>query len=156
MSEYAELGECRLFEGLSLEQRSRVYRLCELIDCPDGQTIFSEGDPSDLLFVILQGRVRISLPTPSEGEEALAICGPRESFGYLNLLDGAPASRSASAISQGGCSLVTLSRTSLQTLSERDQELGYRIAKNALAELGEQIRQTNQKLRFFAAASLFT
>jgi CRP-like cAMP-binding protein len=155
MTQHADLGDCQLFQDLSLEQRSRIYALCELAEYPDGEIIFSEGDVSDLLYIVLEGEVRISLSTPGAGEEALALCGPGTSFGGLNLLDERPAQRSADAIAHGDCALATLSRTALLTLTERDPELGYRIARNALDELGDQMRQTNQKLRFFAATSLF-
>ena len=156
MPEFAYLGECPIFFELSLEQRAAVYALCEFREYAAGETIFSEGEPSDLVFVVCEGSVRISIETPGAGEEALAICEPGDSFGEVDLLSDVPATRSASAIAQSPCGLATLSRRALLELTEREPALGYRIARNAIAELGERIRRTNQKLRFFAAANLFT
>ena len=155
MSEFAYLGDCPLFQGLSLEQRAAVYGLCELALYAEGETIFSEGDASDLVFVVCEGHVRISIQTSGAGEEALAICGPGDPFGEVDLLSDEPAARSANAIAHTACELATLSRAALLELTERDPELGYRLARNAITGLGERIRRTNQKLRFFAAANLF-
>ena len=107
------------------------------------------------MFVVCEGAVRISIDTSGTGEEALAICEPGDSFGEIDLLSEAPAARSANAIAHTPCELATISRAALLELTERAPALGYRIARNAIAELGERIRRTNQKLRFFAAANLF-
>jgi CRP/FNR family transcriptional regulator len=61
--------------------------------------IFHVGDPGDALFVILAGEVKISLPSETGDEAILATLRPGEVFGELALLDGAPRSASASALS---------------------------------------------------------
>ncbi len=155
MPEFAYLGDCPLFQDLTLDQRACVYALCDFSEFDKGETIFAEGDQSDRLYVVCEGEVRISLETAGDGEEALAICKPGDSFGELDLLDDAPAERSASAIANSPCGLATLSRSAIAELSAEDPALGYRLARNAIAALGARLRQTNQKLRFFAAANLF-
>ena len=156
MSEFAYLGECPLFHGLSLEQRAALYALCDFEEFDEGATIFSEGDESDLVFVVCEGAVRISLETACAGEEALTICRPGDHFGEIDLLADEATARSATAIALSRCGLATLSRSALRTLTDQDPELGYRIARNAISGLGQRIRWTNQKLRFFAAANLFS
>ncbi len=155
MSDFAYLGECPLFFGLSLEERAAVYSLCDFQEFGEGETIFAEGARSDLVFVVCEGAVRISLETSGAGEEALRICEPGDSFGEIDLLSEDPAPRSASAVAHTACGLATLSRAALVELAARDEGLGYRIARNALSALGDRIRSTNQKIRFFAVANLF-
>src|SRR5215213_4977153 len=48
-----------------------------------GTKIFQHGDVGDKLYLILEGKVRISREVPGMGEEALAVLGPGQVFGYM-------------------------------------------------------------------------
>lgn len=78
-------------ERLAASMRSRRFRR--------GEVIFHLGDPGDALFVIVSGDVKISLPSETGEEAILATLGVGAVFGELALLDGAPRSASATAIS---------------------------------------------------------
>lgn len=64
-----------------------------------GEVIFHLGDPGDALFILLTGDVKISLPSDTGDEAILATLGPGAVFGELALLDGAPRSATATAMS---------------------------------------------------------
>ena len=76
--------------GCASGMRSRRFRR--------GEVIFHIGDPGDALFVIVSGDVKISLPSETGDEAILATLRPGDVFGELALLDGAPRSASASAL----------------------------------------------------------
>lgn len=78
-------------ERLAAGMRSRRFRR--------GEVIFHVGDPGDALFVIVSGEVKISLPSETGDEAILATLGAGDVFGELALLDGAPRSASATALS---------------------------------------------------------
>jgi CRP/FNR family transcriptional regulator, cyclic AMP receptor protein len=78
-------------DRLAASMRSRRFRR--------GEVIFHVGDPGDALFVIVSGEVKISLPSETGDEAILATLRPGDVFGELALLDGAPRSASASALS---------------------------------------------------------
>src|SRR5688572_16131428 len=78
-------------ERLAASMRSRKFRR--------GEVIFHIGDPGDALFVIVSGEVKISLPSETGDEAILATLRDGDVFGELALLDGAPRSASATAIS---------------------------------------------------------
>ena len=65
-----------------------------------GEVIFHVGDPGDALFVIVSGDVKISLPSETGEEAILATLRGGDVFGELALLDGAPRSASATAVTQ--------------------------------------------------------
>lgn len=44
------------------------------------EVIYRRGDEADSLFILLEGRVKITLPTPS-GERVLGVVGPDDMFG---------------------------------------------------------------------------
>ena len=63
-----------------------------------GQIIFHLGDPAGLLYIITNGKIKISHAS-SDGQEAvLAILGNGDFFGELALLDDSPRSATAEAI----------------------------------------------------------
>ena len=78
-------------ERLAAGMRARRFRR--------GEVIFHIGDPGDALFVILSGEVKISLPSETGDEAILATLRSGDVFGELALLDGAPRSASATALS---------------------------------------------------------
>ena len=62
------------------------------------QIIFHLGDPAGLLYIITDGKIKISHAS-SDGQEAvLAILGKGDFFGELALLDDSPRSATAEAI----------------------------------------------------------
>jgi len=78
-------------ERVAAGMRSRRFRR--------GEVIFHIGDPGDALFVIVDGQVKISLPSETGDEAILATLRGGDVFGELALLDGAPRSASATAMS---------------------------------------------------------
>jgi len=78
-------------ERVAAGMRSRRFRR--------GEVIFHIGDPGDALFVMVDGEVKISLPSETGEEAILATLQKGDVFGELALLDGAPRSATATAIS---------------------------------------------------------
>jgi CRP/FNR family transcriptional regulator, cyclic AMP receptor protein len=64
---------------------------------PEGAPIFVEGDQSDRVLAILDGRVKVSLVTADGKEVVLAVRGPGDILGELAFIDREP--RSATAAS---------------------------------------------------------
>ncbi len=73
----------------------------------DGDVIFREGEASTCVFVIVEGRVRL---TKADGKETvrLAVLGPGEIFGEMGILDNG--ARSASAEAEGDVNVAVISR----------------------------------------------
>ncbi len=113
----------RVAEGM----RSRRFRR--------GEVIFHIGDPGDALFVIVSGEVKISLPSETGDEAILATLRPGAVFGELALLDGAPRSATATAIS--AAEMVVLPRDRFRELIAN--EAGVRDA--LLASIAGELRR---------------
>jgi putative ABC transport system ATP-binding protein len=67
------------------------------VELPAGTTIFEQGDPSDVVYVIESGAVTILRALADGGEQPLADLGPGQYFGELGPLLGYPRSASARA-----------------------------------------------------------
>jgi CRP/FNR family cyclic AMP-dependent transcriptional regulator len=73
--------------------------------------LFREGEPADYLYVLLSGKVKLSRRSRDGREGLLALLGPGEQFGELELLDGG--SRVTTATIVAGARLARLHKTAL-------------------------------------------
>jgi CRP/FNR family transcriptional regulator, cyclic AMP receptor protein len=106
---------------------------------PD-QVIFHLGDPGGLIYIITEGKVKISRGI-GEGQEAiLAILGAGDFFGELALLDDAPRSATAKALKP--TTTLTLHREAFTDYISQNP----RFAQHILQTLSRRIRQLNDQI----------
>jgi CRP-like cAMP-binding protein len=123
---FAAAGEAPL-RGLA--ERSFARRL------RDGQILFTEGEPSDHLFVVRSGRIRIVARSPRGDELVLSVLGPGEVLGELSVIDQGP--RSATAEALGEVELLAVAAADVRALLEREPAL----LMAAAAELAGTVRR---------------
>lgn len=100
-----------------------------------GQVLFSEGDPSEHLYVVGSGRLKV-LVSSSRGEElVLTVLGPGDALGELSAVDGA--NRSASAVALDEVALWCLPAIAVQDLLARSPAVALAVAE----ELAAQVRR---------------
>jgi CRP/FNR family cyclic AMP-dependent transcriptional regulator len=73
---------------------------------PKKTILIHEGDTSDMLFIVLEGSVRVYTQTEDGKPFDLRILGPGEYFGEL-ALDGGPRAASVMTLVPTACALVT-------------------------------------------------
>jgi CRP/FNR family transcriptional regulator len=100
------LRAASLFRGLSEEDRQRLAEVALVKSWDKGETIFSEGDPSDFLLTVLAGRVKVVKLLPSGKEVILEIFGPGDPLGTVVAYEGRPYPASAIALERTSCLLV--------------------------------------------------
>lgn len=147
------LGKVELFRGLSPKGLERVAAIAAEELHGAGHTLFREGDPGDRLYVVVEGKTRISRQLPGMGEEALAVLGPGAAFGEMALIDEAP--RSADAIIHERSKLLVISKEAMQDLMFLDKELAYEVLWNTVRILARRLRDTNDKMTFMSISSKF-
>jgi CRP/FNR family transcriptional regulator len=99
------LRSCALFSRLSHEDRGKVAAVSVARDYAKGDRIFSEGDPSDMLFTIISGRVKIVKAIPAGKELILEILGPGDPLGAIAAYEARPYPASAIALETSTCVL---------------------------------------------------
>ena len=147
------LSKVELFKGLSPKGLERVASIASEEGYPSGHVLFQEGDAGDRLYVIVEGKTRISRRVPGMGEEALAVLGPGSSFGEMALIDDVP--RSADAIIHERCRLLVISKESMQDLLFIHKDLAYEILWNIVKILSRRLRETNDKMTFMSVSGKF-
>lgn len=104
------------------------------------QIVFHLGDPAGLLYIIIDGKVKISYASSDGQEIVLAILGAGDFFGELALLDDSPRSATAEAIEE--TNTLTLHR--IQFLDFLDNDASF--ARHVLNVLARRIRHLNNQM----------
>ena len=94
------------YRVLAPEDRSRLAQLSHLRSYDKGETLFSEGDPSEFLFTIVSGRVKVAKLLPSGREVILEIFGAGDPVGAVAAYEGRPYPATALATERVVCILV--------------------------------------------------
>jgi CRP/FNR family transcriptional regulator, cyclic AMP receptor protein len=142
-----------LFTALTPDELGKIAELCESQSFESGDYIFREGEPGTRLYIIVDGSVRISRQIPGAGEEALAVLERGALFGEMAVFDRSE--RSTDAISHGGTSVLTISRSEFEMLLDFNRDLAHKVLWAVVRMLSGRLRSTNESLKSFLALSMF-
>lgn len=148
-----QLRKIALFAGLKTQALELIAKVASDESHAPGTKIFQHGDPGDKLYLILEGRVRISREVPGMGEEALAVLGPGEVFGEMALLDDSP--RSADARVHERCRLLAIPKDGFDDLLFLHKDLAYEVLWSMVRLLVSRLRETTDKLTFLSVSGKF-
>jgi len=109
---------------------ARVAREVEIVA---GDTIYTEEDPADILYLVVEGRVRLTMADRTRSE-----VGPGEAFGTWSLVDGSARGHRAECTEDG-----------LTLALHRDDF--YDVAAGDLTLLQEVVRVLAKRLRALVA-----
>ena len=108
----------------------------EKLKAKRGDVIYRIGDPSDSVYFITRGRIRLSITNALGKEATLALLGPSDLFGEHCLLLGRKA-RSANAYAGGATDLVKVSLKLLTKSLSSDLQLAHFFMKRAILRMAE-------------------
>ena len=148
-----KLARVPLFDGLSRDALVLIGAVANEESFERGKRIFSYGEVGDKLYVILDGKVRISREVAGMGEEALAVLGTGEVFGEMALLDETP--RSADATAHEGCRMLVISKEAFDDLLFLHKDLAFEVLWSCVRLLSSRLRETNDKLTFLSTSGKF-
>lgn len=134
------LANVPLFVGLEEETASLVASALTTRAVVRGHVVFQEGEKGDRLFVVLDGKVKISRAAADGRENLLAVLGPGEMFGELSLFDPGPRTATATAITES--TLASLDHDDLRPLLLAQPT----VAAQLLRALAQRLRRTNEAM----------
>ncbi len=123
LSQLAKLGVARMF-------RERTV-------------LVTEGENTDALYIILEGRVRAYVSDSSGREAVLSVMGPGEYFGEVAMDEGP---RSASVITLEPCRLIVIPRVEFARFLEEHPEFAHHF----INKLIQRIRTLTHSVRSLA------
>lgn len=117
----ADLRRTSLFADADPPQLEPLARAAFLRRFSAGQILFTEGEPSDYLYVVRSGRVRVLVHSLHGDQVTLTVLGPGDTLGELSMIDGQSRSASAEAISSA--EVVTLPAREVRAALRADPSL---------------------------------
>lgn len=149
-----QLGNVRLFEFLTDEERSEFLEESERASYGAGEEIITEGARAGSLFVLLSGRVEVVKGVPGGDDRRLAEIDAGEArtvVGERGLLTDSPASATVRAMTP--VEAVTIPRRTFRRMVSEGRpaafKLSYRIARTLarrLVRLDEEVVETMREL----------
>ena len=138
------LGKTRLFCKLLPDAQQKVAQQMRPVSYGAGQQIFSRGDAGTELYLVLDGRVRLSIISLEGRELAFTHAAPGDIFGEIATLDGGARTADATAVSP--VKALSLSRPQINTLLETSPQ----FARAAIDLLCQRLRDGDLQLEVIA------
>ena len=131
------LRQAPLFNALDEEGARALRRQMTDVKLSRGEHLFSEGDEGDSLYVVLDGKIKLTRAAPDGRENLLSVLGPGDMFGELSLFDPRPRTSTASAVTDA--TLASLRQDALLPwLTEHPQG-----STHMLRALAQRLRRAN-------------
>jgi len=127
------LDNVPLFAGLAPDELARLSSKAVTHSYPKNTIVINQGDVTNSLHVIMEGRVRVFLSNEEGKEIVLNIQGPGEYFGEIALIDSGP--RSASVITMEKSRIAILSKADFEAFLLDNPAIMLKIMRNAFARL---------------------
>lgn len=147
MTPISILKSIPLFESLSDENIQKLAGLLRIMTIREGEILFRAGDEGTALYIIQQGRIKISMSKMLD-KLTLAILGSGEFLGEMALLDGQP--RSADAVALEETRLYALNRKDFLSFLMNNEN----AVNNILNALSMRLRKTDNLLAEMCFLSL--
>jgi len=127
-------------DGLSDAQVAAIASISELLYASDLQTIVNETEVANDIFIILEGKVRV---TTIHGDP-IARLQKGALVGEIALFEDIE--RSATVVSDGDSALVRIPATKLNILMDEQPQIGLQILRNIGQTLCQRLRSSNVQL----------
>jgi CRP/FNR family transcriptional regulator, cyclic AMP receptor protein len=135
----AVLKTVPLFASFAEEQLRMLTAMVTRKSAPRSTTIMAGGDPTDSLYIVLSGRLKVMM-SDSEGKEViLAILGPGEVFGEMGLIDDEP--RSATVVTIEPCELLSILKRDFKKCLADNFEMTMAVMRGLVKRLREADRK---------------
>jgi CRP/FNR family transcriptional regulator/CRP/FNR family cyclic AMP-dependent transcriptional regulator len=138
-----------LFDGLGDAEIHSLAEVAMVRHVPTDAIILLADEEGDTLFVIVHGRVKVTVMSEDGREVILSILKDGDIFGEMSLLDGKP--RSASVIATDETELIMLRRSDFLDRLTRFPEMAIKM----LATLASRLRRTNRQVESLALLNVY-
>lgn len=134
------LASAPLFAALDPDSAATLEKALTSRTVSRGHVVFKEGDEGDRLFIVLEGKVKITRASADGRENLIAVLGAGEMFGELSLFDPGPRTASVSAVTDA--TLASLDHDDLRPLLLERPGVGVEL----LRALAQRLRRTNDAM----------
>jgi CRP/FNR family transcriptional regulator, cyclic AMP receptor protein len=145
----ALLRNVPLLSVLSEDELKLLARVVSRKSYARGSLILGAGDPTDSLYILISGRIKVFMSDLEGKEVILAILGPNEYVGEMGLIDNSP--RSANVVALEPCEVVCISKPDFKRcLSEN-----FDMAMTVMRGLVKRLREADNQIGSLALMDVF-
>ena len=134
-----ELTELQIFNGLDDTDAARICSDMQTHDFKTGDSILTEGESVQVLWIILKGECVVSRSCTVNDERILALLSEGDVFGEMSFVRTAPHSASIKAVSD--VKACCYRRDDFLKLLKDRPEAAWRVTSNIAAVLAERLRR---------------
>ncbi len=132
------IKQSELFLGTSMDFVKKIMDISRMISREKGDILFHENDEARYFYILLNGRVKLSV---GEGSQVVYDVGQNgEAFGWSSLIGRNVYSASAKCVDS--TKLLITDRTQLGKILEEDPANGIIFMKRLAATLGNRLIET--------------
>jgi len=140
----AVLAAHDLCVGLGPEALAALRPLLEARRFTPGQLIVREGDRAEEIFLLMQGRVSVSVDLPGGRRRRVATVSPGMVFGELTVVDRSP--RTADVRADTAVECLALPAVALDRLGVTHPEVRMRILENLLRNVHRTVNRLSREV----------
>jgi CRP-like cAMP-binding protein len=130
------------FEDLKKHELNEVAQVIYEREYREGEYIFEIGQPGASLFIVQTGEISVEISSDTHDTTQLAVLGKHAFVGELALLDEAP--RSASARAMTSTKVFALFRKDLHELATVNPDITSKIYRSLATIIGNRLKATNE------------
>ena len=140
--DYEKIKDVVLFKELDMAELDVVSKRIFEKDYKKGSTLFVEGMPGEVLYIVTEGSVEIT-KKKKEGDITIAILNPGEIVGEMSLIDAGP--RTATGKTNADSKLIVITKKSFNEMLDSDPKIAAKILMALLKVINKRLRITDKK-----------
>jgi CRP/FNR family transcriptional regulator len=139
-----EIKDISIFGTLGEQDIKEIKDYFSVEEFRKKENVFSEGDPSDWLYGVLKGKVKITKISADGKEIILEVISPGDVFGAVAVMRGFPYPANAAAMED--TKILKVSRTNFLKILDGYPSVMYCMMQN----LGDRMKGTHESLKNIA------
>ncbi len=141
LSDPNALAEIALFRGLPPERLRRLNDQLHKKSVPAGTNMITAEQPGEVVYILLEGTVKILIEQMDGREVILAFLGAGDTVGEMSLVDSA--GRSANVMTMEKCTFLWMDRNTFHDLLKNVPE----FTQNLVRMLSSRLRMANEQIQ---------
>jgi CRP/FNR family cyclic AMP-dependent transcriptional regulator len=141
VSDAGVLGEIPLFRGIPLERLKRLNEVMHRKTVPAGTNMITAEQPGEVVYVLLEGTVKILIEQVDGREVILAFLGAGDTVGEMSLVDSS--GRSANVMTMEKCTFLWMDKSTFHDCLRNVPE----FTQNLVRLLSGRLRMANEQIQ---------
>ena len=138
------VSKLKIFQGLTPREAAFLLKSCTSSTYQPSEVIYQAGQPSQEMFILLQGRLSVVGPKGTQLGDIL----PGTSCGEMGVFTGLP--RSATVIATQKSVGFTITKQDLQSALPQDLGMQVKVLQNVITLLSERLLNADTNIEDYA------